>query len=50
MNCVDKIKRRLKCVDEIKKIVGHCPKVKIIQIKWDKPKINNNANSIERKK
>ena len=41
MNCVDEIKREIESMDEIKRkwwAVGHCPKIKMIQIKWDAPK------------
>ena len=38
MNCLNEIKRELKCMDEIKKMVSHCPKIKMMQIKWDAPK------------
>ena len=33
MNCVDEVKIQLKCMDKIKKMVDHYPKVEIRQIK-----------------
>ena len=33
---MDKIKILLKCIDKIKKVVSHCSKINIMQIKWDK--------------
>ena len=38
MNCVNEIKRELKCMDEIKRkwwAMGHCLKIEMMQIKWD---------------
>ena len=30
---MNKIKRELKCMNKIKKIIGHCLKIKLMQIK-----------------
>ena len=30
--------KELKCMDKIKKVVGYCPKIEMMQIKWDGPK------------
>ena len=40
MNCVDEIKRELKCMNEIKRNWGHSPKIEMMQIKWDRSKQN----------